>query len=52
MAKWTAFPHSTVEHDAASVKKQWARLHTGDAEPLFLVAPSPPLFPTTACSPP
>jgi tetratricopeptide (TPR) repeat protein len=34
MAKWTAFPHDTVEHDAASVKKQWARLHAGDAEPL------------------
>jgi tetratricopeptide (TPR) repeat protein len=33
MAKWTAFPHDTVEHDAASVKKQWARLHAGDAEP-------------------
>ena len=34
MAKWTAFPHDTVEYDAASVKKHWARLHAGDAEPL------------------
>jgi tetratricopeptide (TPR) repeat protein len=34
MAKWTAFPHDTTEHDAASVKKNWARLHAGDAEPL------------------
>jgi tetratricopeptide (TPR) repeat protein len=35
MAKWTAFPHPG-EHafDAAGVKKQWARLHAGDAEPL------------------
>lgn len=34
MAKWTAFPH-LGEHafDAAGVKKQWARLHAGDAEP-------------------
>ncbi len=34
MAKWTAFPHDTVQYDAAAVKKKWARLHTGDAEPL------------------
>jgi tetratricopeptide (TPR) repeat protein len=35
MAKWTAFPHAG-DHpfDAASVKKQWARLHAGDLEPL------------------
>ncbi len=35
MAKWTAFPHAgDYEFDAASVKKQWARLHAGDGEPL------------------
>ncbi len=34
MAKWTAFPYDTPELDAAAVKKQWARLHAGDAEPL------------------
>jgi tetratricopeptide (TPR) repeat protein len=35
MAKWTAFPHlGEFQFDAASVKKQWARLHAGDAEPL------------------
>ena len=35
MAKWTAFPHvGDYQFDAASVKKYWARLHTGDAEPL------------------
>ncbi len=35
MAKWTAFPHlGDYQFDAASVKKQWARLHAGDAEPL------------------
>lgn len=36
MAKWTAFPHDTsaFTHDAASVKKAWAKLHAGDAEPL------------------
>jgi tetratricopeptide (TPR) repeat protein len=33
MAKWTAFPHDLFELDAAAVKKQWARLHAGDAEP-------------------
>ena len=35
MAKWTAFPHpdDAYRHDAASLKKAWARLHTGDAEP-------------------
>lgn len=35
MAKWTAFPYAgDYAFDAASVKKNWARLHTGDAEPL------------------
>ena len=34
MAKWTAFPYELVDLDAAAVKKQWARLHAGDAEPL------------------
>jgi hypothetical protein len=35
MAKWTAFPHlGEYPFDAASVKKHWARLHAGDAEPL------------------
>ena len=34
MAKWTAFPYELVDFDAAKVKKQWARLHAGDAEPL------------------
>jgi len=34
MAKWTAFPYQLYEFDAAKVKKQWARLHAGDAEPL------------------
>jgi tetratricopeptide (TPR) repeat protein len=35
MAKWTAFPHlGDYPFDAAAVKKHWARLHQGDAEPL------------------
>ena len=34
MAKWTAFPYDLYDFDAAKVKKQWARLHAGDAEPL------------------
>ena len=36
MAKWTAFPYDSSEyrHDAAALKKLWARLHAGDAEPL------------------
>lgn len=35
MAKWTPFPHAgDYTFDAASVKKNWARLHAGDAEPL------------------
>ncbi len=36
MAKWTAFPHdnSAYLYDATTLKKKWARLHAGDAEPL------------------
>ena len=35
MATWTAFPYAgDYKFDAASVKKNWARLHAGDAEPL------------------
>jgi len=35
MAKWTAFPHlGDYSFDAASLKKNWARLHQGDCEPL------------------
>lgn len=36
MAKWTAFPYDAADytHDAAALKKHWARLHAGDAEPL------------------
>jgi tetratricopeptide (TPR) repeat protein len=36
MAKWTAFPHDAgaYTYDAAALKKKWARLHAGDAEPL------------------
>ena len=35
MAKWTAFPHAgDYGFDAGSVKKNWARLHQGDCEPL------------------
>lgn len=36
MAKWTAFPYDAkaYRHDAAALKKHWARLHVGDAEPL------------------
>jgi tetratricopeptide (TPR) repeat protein len=34
MAKWTAFPYGDDYHcDAAALKKHWARLHAGDAEP-------------------
>ncbi len=35
MAKWTAFPHdsSAFHYSSASLKKHWARLHAGDAEP-------------------
>jgi tetratricopeptide (TPR) repeat protein len=35
MASWTAFPQlGEYQHDAASVTRDWARLHAGDAEPL------------------
>ena len=35
MANWTAFPYpGDYFFDAASVKKNWDRLHAGDAEPL------------------
>ena len=36
MPKWTAFPHANAAYtlDAAALKKKWARLHAGDAEPL------------------
>lgn len=35
MVEWTAFPYAgDYAFDAASVKKNWARLHAGDAEPL------------------
>ncbi len=35
MANWTAFPYAgEYVFDAASVKKNWARLHAGDVEPL------------------
>ena len=35
MAKWTAFPYDDADYtyDAAALKKHWARLHKGDAEP-------------------
>jgi tetratricopeptide (TPR) repeat protein len=35
MAKWTAFPYDADDYtyDAAALKKHWARLHRGDAEP-------------------
>jgi tetratricopeptide (TPR) repeat protein len=35
MATWAAFPHAgAFTLDAAAVKKQWARLHAADREPL------------------
>ena len=35
MAKWTAFPYDAdaYSHAPASLKKNWPRLHAGDAEP-------------------
>jgi tetratricopeptide (TPR) repeat protein len=34
MAKWTAFPHvGDYAFDAESLRRHWARLHAGDAEP-------------------
>ena len=34
--KWVKFPHpdKAYVHDAAGLKKHWARLHKGDCEPL------------------
>jgi hypothetical protein len=36
VAKWTAFPYENTAYvyDTATLKKKWARLHLGDAEPL------------------
>lgn len=35
MSKWSAFPHAgEFGYDRASLRKTWARLHAGDAEPL------------------
>jgi len=34
MAKWTPFPYDLYDFDAGKTKKQWARLHIGDVEPL------------------
>ncbi len=35
MAKWTAFPHlGDYPFDAPSLRREWDRLHAGDAEPL------------------
>lgn len=35
MAKWAAFPYAgDYSYDAASVKKNWRRLHSADLEPL------------------
>ena len=36
MAKWTAFPYDNAafRYNATTLKKHWARLHAGDAEPL------------------
>ena len=35
MAQWTPFPHAgDYAFDAASLKKNWLRLHQGDCEPL------------------
>jgi tetratricopeptide (TPR) repeat protein len=35
MAKWTAFPHAgkAYQQSAATLKKNWGRLHKGDCEP-------------------
>ncbi|HEX2542988.1 MAG TPA: hypothetical protein VHM00_18145 [Caldimonas sp.] len=36
MARWIAFPHDAgpYTYEPAALKKKWARLHAGDAEPL------------------
>ncbi len=40
MAQWTAFPHiGDYDFDAASLKKNWVRLHQGDCEALPREAP-------------
>jgi tetratricopeptide (TPR) repeat protein len=37
MSKWTAFPYlGDYQFNAASLEKNWSRLHAGDAEPLPL----------------
>jgi len=35
MAKWTAFPYDNAafRYESSALKKHWARLHAGDAEP-------------------
>ncbi len=35
MAKWAAFPYDDADYrcDLARLRKQWSRLHAGDAEP-------------------
>ncbi len=35
MTRWTAFPHDSADYTLtpAALKKQWPRLHAGDAEP-------------------
>ena len=35
MTDWTAFPYDNkaFQYSAAALKKQWPRLHAGDAEP-------------------
>ncbi|MBX3658414.1 MAG: hypothetical protein KF740_08280 [Ramlibacter sp.] len=40
MARWTPFPHpGEFSFDATTVRKNWARLHAGDAEPCPTQAP-------------
>ncbi|MBX3654336.1 MAG: hypothetical protein KF686_09130 [Ramlibacter sp.] len=40
MARWTPFPHTgEFSFDATTVRKNWARLHAGDAEPCPTQAP-------------
>jgi hypothetical protein len=36
VAKWTSFPYDNAPYvyDAAALKKNWSRLHAGDAEPV------------------
>jgi hypothetical protein len=44
MAKWTAFPYDDTNYAMTPpLKKHWARLHIGDAEPCPRTPPcSPP----------